>query len=200
MDAINELDIINKVSLTPGTKYIITGHSLGGALATVFAVQVHYRYKNFWKRDNNLITFGSPRVGDAVFAKQHDLIIPPEKKLRIVYDRDIVPHVPLLSLGFRHVNREIFIHGITLPKTTFRKCGWFWCPHVEMVTHENWKVCPLRHGLFTCSKGLVGGKRVTHHMAPMYIAAVDKIRRDPGQMKKFLMDQCSDSKNDKKSV
>ena len=64
-----------------GCKIWITGHSLGGALATLFAS----RYGNA----QGVYTFGSPRVGNEVFNKNFEA-----KIYRIVNNDDIVPRVP----------------------------------------------------------------------------------------------------------
>ncbi|MEO1393175.1 MAG: lipase family protein [Cyanobacteria bacterium J06634_5] len=67
----------------------ITGHSLGGALATMAAAALI---------DNGIsvagvYTFGQPRVGDRTFVKQLNLNTG-GKVFRFVNNNDIVPHVP----------------------------------------------------------------------------------------------------------
>jgi triacylglycerol lipase len=64
-----------------GCKIWITGHSLGGALATLFAS----RYGNA----QGVYTFGSPRLGNEVFKENFDA-----KIYRVVNNHDIVPRVP----------------------------------------------------------------------------------------------------------
>ena len=54
IDQIDRLD-------TTGLKIICTGHSLGAALATIFASRYDAKY---------LYTFGSPRVGNKDFVKE----------------------------------------------------------------------------------------------------------------------------------
>ncbi len=52
-------------------KLRVTGHSLGGALATLFAFDAATQL--CLPRDVSVSTFGSPRVGNGVFAKMfHD--------------------------------------------------------------------------------------------------------------------------------
>ncbi len=53
------------LSVHPSAPLFIAGHSLGGALATLCAVDVRARLA---APDVRLFTFGSPRVGNAVFA------------------------------------------------------------------------------------------------------------------------------------
>jgi triacylglycerol lipase len=78
-----------------GCKIWITGHSLGGALATLFAS----RFNN----TQGVYTFGSPRVGNEVFKKNFEV-----KIYRIVNNDDIVPRVPL-PIRYVHVGELKFI-------------------------------------------------------------------------------------------
>ncbi len=69
----------------------MTGHSLGGALATL-AASVH--------RPAGLVTFGCPRVGDEAFVDSIDRV----KHARFVNNRDIVTTLPMPQgpPGYRH--------------------------------------------------------------------------------------------------
>ena len=49
-----------------------------------------------------LITFGEPRVGDKRYAKKHDKMINPYRKLRFIADRDPVPHIPFWPDAVHH--------------------------------------------------------------------------------------------------
>jgi triacylglycerol lipase len=82
----------------------ITGHSLGGALATLFA----FRLQRAGHNVAGLYTFGSPRVGCRCFAAQHDWLLH-RKHFRVVHNSDAVPRVPL-PLRFRHCGRLILIN------------------------------------------------------------------------------------------
>jgi hypothetical protein len=73
----------------------ITGHSLGGALATLCAGRFH--------RARGVYTYGSPRVGDGDFREHLAVDI-----YRVVNNNDIVPRLP--SLGtYVHVGELKFI-------------------------------------------------------------------------------------------
>ncbi|MEO0536411.1 MAG: lipase family protein [Cyanobacteria bacterium P01_A01_bin.123] len=91
------LDYIRKI---PQYKLIFTGHSLGGALATIAILDTQY---NITQHNEQLIesyTFGSPRVGnDALIASFHKRV---PLNYRFVYGRDIVAHVPRVWQGYRH--------------------------------------------------------------------------------------------------
>lgn len=85
----------------PRRSFIVTGHSLGAALATLFAIE--NKEKN--KFDiTTICTFASPRVGNAEFARLFDLL--PFDSWRIVNQQDIVPKIPLHIpplFGYEHV-------------------------------------------------------------------------------------------------
>jgi len=81
----------------------VTGHSLGGAIATLAAADLYSLTP-----DLTLYTFGSPRVGDLRFATYFDRIVP--DTWRVVHNHDLVPHIPQRFLGFRHVSREIWYY------------------------------------------------------------------------------------------
>jgi len=79
----------------------VTGHSLGGAIATLAAADLYTLTP-----DLTVYTYGSPRVGDEAFATYYDKIVP--DTYRLVHNHDLVPHIPQRFLGFRHVSREIW--------------------------------------------------------------------------------------------
>ncbi len=74
-------------------KIIITGHSLGAALATVF-----YAYISNTIEDVELITFGSPRVGDREFSEKI-------KSTRFVHGNDIITKLPIFY--YKHSEKII---------------------------------------------------------------------------------------------
>lgn len=86
-----------------GQALFLTGHSLGAAVATLCA----YRLKMMGQSVAGLYTFGSPRVGDAEFARFFDALMP--ETYRIVNNNDIVARVPLLTQQYRHVGRLKYI-------------------------------------------------------------------------------------------
>jgi hypothetical protein len=68
----------------------ICGHSLGGALATLLAVDiaVNTRFKQ-----PTVYTYGSPRTGDPLFASTYDQVV--KSTFRIANRMDLVPKLPL---------------------------------------------------------------------------------------------------------
>ncbi|KAJ1974577.1 hypothetical protein H4R35_003545 [Dimargaris xerosporica] len=95
----------------PNHRLIIIGHSLGGALASLAAV-------DFMQRNSSLapitsvVTFGKPRVGNKHYVKHYSSLN--LDSTRVVNKRDVVPHVPPRFFGFRHEGEEMWI----LPNST----------------------------------------------------------------------------------
>lgn len=84
------------------TPYIVlTGHSLGAASATIFALLY---YVLTGKKPLKTITFGSPRVFYAINKSQFDDIISVE---RIAIKDDAVVFLPPKDLGWRHVGTPV---------------------------------------------------------------------------------------------
>ncbi|CAE7325986.1 LIP [Symbiodinium sp. CCMP2592] len=80
--------------LNDSRKVVIVGYSLGGALATLGALDLCC--KGF--RQVELITFGSPRVGNEIFRsffREKCLTTGALRVARFVNTLDLVPHVPL---------------------------------------------------------------------------------------------------------
>jgi len=69
----------------------ITGHSLGGALATLTALDLARNSDFAWPI---VYTFGAPRVGDPKFVKAYNASV--ETHWRFQNEHDIVPHFPTL--------------------------------------------------------------------------------------------------------
>ena len=76
------------LAFKPDAKVIVTGHSLGGALAMIYAEML----RQDGIEVTQLITFGQPRVGNGKFAKAFSALEIPY--IRFVNETDIVPDVP----------------------------------------------------------------------------------------------------------
>jgi predicted chitinase len=79
----------------------VVGHSLGSALATLYAME---NATNGKIHNPLLCTFASPRVGDAAFVAAFSTL--PLTSWRIVNAPDIVPKLPPEIAGFQHVAVE----------------------------------------------------------------------------------------------
>lgn len=83
-------EIISALSkLSPSKTLYVTGHSLGGALASLCAIDIA---ANTPYTSPNLFTYGSPRVGDPTFAKVFSKYV--RNSYRIANPFDIVTHAP----------------------------------------------------------------------------------------------------------
>jgi len=77
----------------------ISGHSLGGAMATLFALNL-ISQKKIPRENIQLITFGSPRVGNLKFAILGNYQI--KHFYRIVYNKDPFVYLPTQAVSYRH--------------------------------------------------------------------------------------------------
>ena len=85
---------------TPRSIYV-TGHSLGGALAHLFAFDLSFgAYASAFTR---LTTFASPRVGDGGWRDAYETRIPSTNSARVYNQQDLVPKVPPKDFGYHDV-------------------------------------------------------------------------------------------------
>ncbi len=113
-------------------KITITGHSLGGALATLCAIDIQLTYQGAYALE--IFTFGSPKVGNPEFCDLFNKHIP--RSHRFINGLDIVPSFPRPWQGYTHVeteyrlgsrfswqflSRRVIDHGITEYVAALRK-------------------------------------------------------------------------------
>lgn len=86
----------------------LTGHSLGGALATICSLDLWVKL-DISRREIFVSTFGSPRVGNKDFASVYKEVVP--LHWRIVVDPDMIAKLP--NVGYTHVGKKVVLtpHG-----------------------------------------------------------------------------------------
>ncbi len=97
----------------PNLRVFFTGHSLGGALATLALFwweepEVKEDLEAPYSTSSILYTFGSPRVAATDFAGYLNRKI--RQAYRVVNSTDIVPRVPPWVFGFRHVGKLAYLN------------------------------------------------------------------------------------------
>ncbi|KAM5569062.1 lipase [Rosa sericea] len=126
---------------------IVTGHSMGGAMASFCALDLRVNQK-----ENNVqvMTFGQPRIGNAIFATYYSKLVP--KTIRITNGNDVVPHLPPYYTHFpqktyHHFPREVWLYNIGLGSLIYK---------VE-------KICDASGEDPTCSRS-VKGNSISDHL------------------------------------
>ena len=98
-----------------------TGHSLGGAMATICAGRC--ALSHIKSNPTQIYTFGSPRVGNKRYINFVKV-----NHVRWVNNNDIVTRVPPVWLGYRHTGQEHYINSIgrlvSLDAIQRRKDAW----------------------------------------------------------------------------
>jgi predicted lipase len=104
LDIWDEMDKLLRLPEYKKRPFWITGHSLGGALATVAGLQLTYESRPFY----GIYTFGQPRVCDRDlmrhFNAEHQKIF-----FRFQNDNDIVTRIPAAIAGYSHVGTYMHI-------------------------------------------------------------------------------------------
>jgi hypothetical protein len=104
----------------PVTSLTICGHSLGGALATLLALDVAANTNVPVFKNPTAYTYASPRTGDPHFANVYNHVVP--NTFRIANRIDLVPKLPLPPL-YEHVDTLFDINPIVLfPPKILVKC------------------------------------------------------------------------------
>lgn len=99
--------LYSKIQFSHPRNIYITGHSLGGALAVLFANKLYNSDELAAGRITLVCTFGAPRVSNVFASAEYDKVLY-EKTIQFENWGDEVTHAPMMWLGFRHVGvREV---------------------------------------------------------------------------------------------
>ncbi|KAL0457360.1 UNVERIFIED_CONTAM: Lipase A [Sesamum latifolium] len=95
-------------------KIMVTGHSMGGAMAALCGLDLRL---SLGEQNVQVMTFGQPRIGNAIFASYFNQLVP--DTIRVTNGHDIVPHLPPYYYHFpqktyHHFPREVWLHNIGL--------------------------------------------------------------------------------------
>jgi hypothetical protein len=102
---VEELLILSNIH--PYSNLLITGHSLGGAVATLCSADVRNTYPDLNVRKWQVFTIGQPRVGNKAFAQWFENLN--ISFHRVVNQQDLTPHLPPAFVDFNHVGTEVYI-------------------------------------------------------------------------------------------
>lgn len=105
IDALDEVwDELTAALRTSSLPVVVTGHSLGGALAALAAL----RLATSGTTVTAVFTYGQPRTGHADFRARYDSVLQ-SVTFRFINHIDLVTRVPLLLQSYRHVGRRMYI-------------------------------------------------------------------------------------------
>jgi hypothetical protein len=96
----------------PTYTVVATGHSLGGAVATLAAAYLRQAGYSI-----DLYTYGSPRVGNDYFA--NFVTSQTGAEYRLTHLDDPVPRLPPIIFGYRHTSPEYWLSTGTATTTTY---------------------------------------------------------------------------------
>lgn len=121
----------------PRRSFVVTGHSLGSALATLFVMENKLEKNRF--DITTVCTFASPRVGNTEFVNEFNQL--PLTSWRIVNTQDIVPKLPLhLPLfDYQHVGTEFTFSSAGMVKGN-PGCWHSMCTYLHWLDPNNLKV------------------------------------------------------------
>jgi predicted lipase len=91
------------IAACPSYRITVTGHSLGGAVATLAAASMRTAGYNV-----ALYNFGSPRIGGSKISSY--ISNQPGGNFRVTHWNDPVPKLPLLTMGYVHISPEYYIN------------------------------------------------------------------------------------------
>ncbi|KAI0047903.1 alpha/beta-hydrolase [Auriscalpium vulgare] len=109
-----------ELDVYPDYTVIVTGHSMGGSLASIASLSLKV---NLPEANVRLFTYGQPRTGDSGFADLLDDVVGRNNLHRAVHTWDGVPTMVPQYLGYRHHANEFWQFEDPSNRTNVRKCS-----------------------------------------------------------------------------
>ncbi|KAG0477552.1 hypothetical protein HPP92_012271 [Vanilla planifolia] len=166
----------------------VTGHSLGGALATLLTLELSIsRMAKHGVISVTMYNFGSPRVGNRRFAELYNANV--KDSWRVVNHRDIIPTIPRL-MGYFHVAQPVYLAAGDLEKSLlnakFRGDG-YECDVIgeatpdiivgEFLRGEKQLIEKILHTEINLLQSIRDGTALMQHMEDFYyIALLESVR------------------------
>jgi hypothetical protein len=133
----------------PSAKILVTGHSLGGALAVLAAADIKRSFPDLADNELDLYTFGCPRVGTPLFAEYIFKLFAVGHYYRITHANDLVPHLPNDIIGFRHGGNEVwYTHDYVNDDRSFRVCEYYPDREDPTCSNSNWIEDSIKNHLY----------------------------------------------------
>ncbi len=105
IDAVQQITRLIEKLVADGRRLILTGHSLGGAIALLYAAKLSIDNDNIATSLDEVVTFGAPAVGFKAFYK---LVADRNIRVtRVINNVDFIPFAP--PLFYCHVGKEVWI-------------------------------------------------------------------------------------------
>ncbi|ATY63587.1 lipase precursor [Cordyceps militaris] len=111
----------------PGYRLVVTGHSLGGAVAALGGA--YLRRAGFAA---DVYTFGAPRVGNDVFSTFSGAQ-PGGGLFRMTHTDDPVPRLPPMIFGYRHGGTEYWLSNGGALQNTYQATDVKICPGIASI-------------------------------------------------------------------
>jgi hypothetical protein len=125
----------------PSASIWITGHSLGGSLAELSAVDASLELN----RTVNLYSFGTPRVGNDAWAALVEQVL--AVRFRVTHRQDLIPLYPPRSAGYQHPTTEVWfdndsgvlLRTVCLFVSLVRSLLCATSDRISRVQHDRWR-------------------------------------------------------------
>jgi hypothetical protein len=108
IDRISEI-ILSLKDKNKNVRVFVTGHSLGGALATLAAHDIATAVKCLPKMNLTVYTFGAPRVGNHAFAREVSERVP--QLWNVINDQDTVPRSGKFLFMYKRPGQRVLINS-----------------------------------------------------------------------------------------